>query len=153
MLCDFILLLHASYQIPPHLLYISHEQISLYHSFAAPSTYLHQMWRSLFILHLFSPSPLGSISFYPLLVICSFFGSGVGCVVLFLLGYYHIMSSDRGGGEIRVFGGETRISSYFKYEVLFSSIRRGGNIGGLREGSSEKYVITHQKVAFLLPTY
>jgi hypothetical protein len=36
------------------------------------------------------------------------------------------MSSYRGGGEIRVFRGETRISSYFKYEVLFLLYEEGG---------------------------
>lgn len=62
------------------------------------------------------------------------------------------------GGEIRVWGGETRNFIIFsfssQYEVPFFLLyEKRGDIGGSREGSSEKYVITHQKVAFLMPTY
>lgn len=55
------------------------------------------------------------------------------------------------GGEIRVWN-FIIFSFSSQYEVPFFLLyEKRGDVGGLREGSSEKYVITHQKVAFLKP--
>lgn len=117
------------------------------------------MWRSLFILHLFFSSSrlyiILSTSCYLLFFSFPIFGSGVGCVILFvgilLCLLTKVEKLEFGGGETRNF---IIFSFSSQYEVPFFLLyEKRGDVGGLREGSSEKYVITHQKVAFLMPTY